>query len=314
MNTAAAITVVIPMFRSGVLTAAVVEALHACRLPPDYRLKIIVVDDASGDGSGALVSRLGLPTVDVLTLERNAGRSAARNHGAAHAQDGYLLFLDSDCVPSDPGFLEAHLAVLESGANVSMGLVDGADDGFWHAYQAGATRRRVRASEAQGIAIGGSSQNVMTTRKLFIDTGGFDEGYQGYGFEDRDLFLRMANSGHAFQWAHCARVVHRDALELRKVCEKMAEAGGAPAIRFQEKHPEAYRLIGYGKLDARCRPWLRSIEPLSTRLAKAAIAMLDKRLNSPWIPLAWRLALVRAVVAACYLCGTVNGGLSLRRT
>ncbi len=314
MNGAPGVTVVIPMFRSGPLTVSVVQALLACRLPAGYWLKVIVVDDASGDEGGSLIEHMGLTEVEVLTLDRNAGRSGARNRGAAHAPDGFLLFLDSDCVPADPGFIEAHLSVMEGDADVSMGLVDGADDGFWHAYQAAATRRRIRASESLGIAIGGSSQNVMTTRRLFIDSGGFDEGYRGYGFEDRDLFLRMASSGHVFQWAHDARVIHRDALELRKVCAKMAEAGGAPAMRFCEKHPEAYDLLGYGKLDARRRPWLRLVEPLSTRLAEVAIPLLQARLNTSWMPLAWRLALVRAVVAASYLCGTVRDGLSLRRT
>jgi GT2 family glycosyltransferase len=309
-----ALTVVIPMFRTGATTSHVVSALHACRLPAGYRLHVIVVDDASDDGSGAMVAGPAFSGIEVLTLPRNAGRSAARNYGAAHASDGLLLFLDSDCVPSEAGFLEAHVAVLDGGADVSMGLVDGADDGFWHAYQAAASRRRVRASASLGIAIGGSSQNVMTTRRRFLDAGGFDEGYQGYGFEDRDLFLRMADAGSTFRWAHGARVVHRDALALRKVCVKMAEAGGAPAVRFREKHPEAYDLLGYGKLDARCRPCLRAIEPFSTLLAKTMIALLDQRLNKAWAPLAWRLSLVRALVAACYLCGTVNGGLSLRST
>lgn len=314
MSSAPGVTVVIPMFRSGPLTAIVVRTLLACRLPAGYWRKVIVVDDASEDGSGSLIEHLGLAEVEVLTLDRNAGRSGARNRGAAHAPDSFLLFLDSDCVPSDPGFIEAHLSVMDGGADVSMGLVDGAGDGFWHAYQAAAARRRIRASESLGIAIGGSSQNVMTTRRLFINSGGFDEGYRGYGFEDRDLFLRMAGDGHIFRWAQGARVIHRDSLELRTVCAKMAEAGGAPAIRFREKHPEAYDLLGYGKLDARCHPWLRLIEPLSTRLAKAAIAFLETRLNTSWVPLSGRLALVRAVVAACYLCGTVRDGLSLRKT
>ncbi|MGE7139700.1 glycosyltransferase family 2 protein [Luteibacter sp. NPDC031894] len=314
MSTEPIVSVVIPMYRSGVLTATVVQALHACHMPPGYRLKVIVVDDASGDGSAALVEAAGISGVDVLTLDTNAGRSAARNRGAAVAPDGFLLFLDSDCVPSDPAFLSAHLAELEGGADVSMGLVDGANDGFWHAYQAAAARRRMRASESLGVAIGGSSQNVMMRRTLFIGTGGFDEAYRGYGFEDRDLFLRIAESGHKIRWAHRARVIHRDTLELRKVCKKMAEAGGAPAVRFRERHPDAYRMLGYGKLDVRCRPWLRVIEPVSTRLARATIVMLDRRLDTLPLPLGWRLRLVRAVVAACYLCGTANEGRFFLRT
>jgi GT2 family glycosyltransferase len=302
------ITVVIPMYRTGALTAVLVETLFRCRLPETCRLGAIVVDDASGDGSSARVQDLGILGVRVLTLPRNMGRSAARNMGAREAPDGLLLFLDSDCIPSDEAFLESHLATLQGGADVSMGVVTGASDGFWHAYQAAAMHRRLRASVRQGVAIFGSSQNFMVRRQLFIELGGFDEGYKGYGFEDRDLFLRMAEHGRSIAWTPLATVIHRDRLGLRRVCAKMAEAGGAPAMRFSERHPEAYLALGYGKLDARRRRWLRLIEPISSMVTHLLIRALDSRLETLPLPLAWRLAMVRAMVAACYLRGTVAEG------
>lgn len=306
MSVARQVSVVIPMFRSGVLTASIVTVLDRCRLPAGFHLRVIVVDDASNDGSGDMVRALGHPNVTVVTLERNAGRSAARNRGAAEAPDGLILFLDSDCIPAAPDFLEAHLATLDSGAAVSMGAVDGASDGFWHDYQAAAARRRTRASEQGGVALYGSSQNFMLSRELFLSVGAFDEGYRGYGFEDRDLFLRIERPDRRVAWSPNARVVHRDHLRLRTVCMKMAEAGGAPAVRFRERHPAAYLQLGYGKLDARHRHWLRLFEPFTTFAVRRLVPWLETRLDKGPLPLSWRMKLVRLLVAASYVHGTVD--------
>jgi glycosyltransferase involved in cell wall biosynthesis len=302
------LSVVIPMYRSGGLTAAVVTALVRCRLREGATLEIIVVDDGSGDGSSKVVEALGHPDVTVLALERNVGRSAARNRGAAKASGDRILFLDSDCIPVDSCFLEAHLATLDRGIDVSMGAAEGSSDGFWHEYQAAAAARRMRASIRDGVALHGSSPNFMLSRDLFLSVDGFDEEYRGYGFEDRDLFLRIAQAGSKAAWSPEARVTHRDTLDLRNVCIKMAAAGGAPAIRFRERHPEAYQALGYGKLDTRHRAWLRLLEPVVTRATCLALPWLESRLDRGPLPLAWRMRLVRLLVAASYVHGTAHQG------
>jgi glycosyltransferase involved in cell wall biosynthesis len=294
------------MYRSGALTASIVAALHRCRIPEDTRLQVVVVDDASGDDSSDVIRALGYENVKVITLAKNEGRSAARNRGANAASDGRLLFLDSDCVPIAEDFLEAHLATLDNGADVSMGAVEGAGDGFWHEYQAAAAQRRYRASERDGVALHGSSPNFMLSRTLFFSVDGFDEGYSGYGFEDRDFFLRIDKAGFTAAWSPDARVVHQDSLRLRAVCIKMAAAGGAPAARFQERHAEAYQALGYGELDARTRPWLRLVEPFATLVTRLLVPYLETRLNRAWLPLSGRMCVVRLLVAASYLHGTVR--------
>lgn len=299
------IAVVIPMYRSGKLTVSVIEALGRCRVPTGIRVRIIVVDDASQDGSGEAVAALGHDDVTVITQSQNRGRSAARNLGAAQAGESHLLFLDSDCVPADAHLLEHHLAVLEDGA-VSIGSVEGADDGFWHAYQAASAQRRNLAARRDGFALYGASGNFMISRDAFISLGGFDEAYQGYGFEDRDLFLRLEAKGVRVMWAARARVIHRDTLHLRMICRKMAEAGAQPAARFRVHHPLAYRKLGYGKLDARDHALLRLIEPISSLATRWVVTRFEHRLDESRLPLSWRMKLVRVLVAASYLHGTVS--------
>jgi glycosyltransferase involved in cell wall biosynthesis len=57
--------------------------------------EVIVVDDASTDSSLELIGAFG-DEIEVVHLEKNVGRSGARNAGAAVARGEYLVFLDGD--------------------------------------------------------------------------------------------------------------------------------------------------------------------------------------------------------------------------
>lgn len=302
------ITCVIPMYRSGETTARVISALTRCHLPRSMTLRILVIDDASNDGSADKVLALKLPQVQVLSQAVNTGRSAARNRGAQTAKPGWLLFLDSDCEPVDQDFILAHLRTCGDGNYLSMGAVNGANDGFWHQYQGAAARRRKRAAQSSGTALYGSSQNFMLDRARFMALGGFDEAYRGYGFEDRDLFLRLAEDGVQSVATPAAAVTHRDRLALRNVCRKMAEAGGSSAVRFAERHPLAYEKLGYAALDGRRHRTLRWVEPLSSMAIRMIVPLLEKRLEARWLTFGIKYRLVRSLTAASYLRGSLHDG------
>jgi glycosyltransferase involved in cell wall biosynthesis len=57
-------------------------------------IEVIVVDDGSSDGSGAVIASFG--TRIRACFQENMGPSAARNSGIGLAQGDYLLFLDAD--------------------------------------------------------------------------------------------------------------------------------------------------------------------------------------------------------------------------
>lgn len=63
--------------------------------PESLALEIIVVDNASSDGTAQLV-REKHPTVRLIALEENTGFSRANNRGVEVASGGFLLFLNPD--------------------------------------------------------------------------------------------------------------------------------------------------------------------------------------------------------------------------
>jgi len=77
--------------------------LRAClssifRHPPPFAFEVIIVDNASSDGSPNLV-RAEFPEVRLVENQANLGFATAGNQGAGSAAGRYLLFLNSDtCV------------------------------------------------------------------------------------------------------------------------------------------------------------------------------------------------------------------------
>ncbi|GAA4130115.1 glycosyltransferase [Actinomadura keratinilytica] len=103
-----AVTAVVVTFNRRDLLAEALTALRAQTRAPD---RIVVVDNASSDGTAAMV-RDRFPGVDLLELPRNIGGAGGFGAGMARALDGpadLLWLLDDDTVP-EPGALEALLA------------------------------------------------------------------------------------------------------------------------------------------------------------------------------------------------------------
>ena len=219
-----------------------------------------------------------------------------RDHGVD------LIFVDSDFLPETDQFLRAHYEALRRGAVASVGHVFGFDGGFWDRYQREASWRRERQFR-QGITYAGNS-NLAVRTSAFEEVGGYDGGFRRYGFEDRDLLVRLSEVG-TIAWASGATVRHLDGLALGKVCRKMSEAGQWSAGRFARRHPEAYRKLGYAAIDCRYRPWLKPVASLfgalTLRIADKAEPMLDAK----WIPYALRKGIVKLASALSFTYGSL---------
>jgi glycosyltransferase involved in cell wall biosynthesis len=87
------VSVIIPMHDA----AATIDRLVGSLLAIDaVAVEVVVVDDASTDGSADRVAALGHPGVVVERFATNQGAGVARNHGFARATGRYTLFFDAD--------------------------------------------------------------------------------------------------------------------------------------------------------------------------------------------------------------------------
>jgi len=184
------------------------ETLARYRNAPDW-LEIIVVDNASTDGSADMV-RSEFPRVRLIANVENRG-TGGRNQGIAAAQAPVVVTLDDDSgiaaglLPDIAGYFSAHAQVAAVGLRVL--LADGSEEP-WFVWLR-------RGDEEHGYR----SPALMTCGAAFrrdavLAVGGFWEPYQVY-VEERDLCTRLIAAGHEVRYVPRWTAVHRRSPRVR---------------------------------------------------------------------------------------------------
>jgi cellulose synthase/poly-beta-1,6-N-acetylglucosamine synthase-like glycosyltransferase/peptidoglycan/xylan/chitin deacetylase (PgdA/CDA1 family) len=86
------VSIVVPAFNEA---AGIEEAVRSLARSDYPSFEVVVVDDGSTDGTGDLVERLGLRSVQVIR-QPNRGKAAALNTGIAAANHGLIAAVDAD--------------------------------------------------------------------------------------------------------------------------------------------------------------------------------------------------------------------------
>lgn len=205
-TTAPAISFIIPLFNCLELTRAGLVSLQAT-IPTGLTHEIILIDDGSTDGTRAWLATLTAP-FRVILNERNLGYAKANNRAAAAAHGESLVLLNNDLILL-PHWLEPMLrahASLASRAglvgNVQLDVRSGRVDhaGIVINRQGKPVHTRSRPAWLSRLvqpvkrvpAVTGAC--LLVRRSLWLELGGFDEGYLNGG-EDIDLCLRARAVG-----------------------------------------------------------------------------------------------------------------------
>ena len=216
--------------------AAVLRGLLA---QADRGLEVLVADDGSGDDTRARIETLarGAPIAigHIWQEDRGFRAAAARNLAAARARGEYLVFLDGDCVPR-PEFIARHRALAERGWMTAGNRVL-LSEAFTREVLAASvpihdwTLPQWRAAQARGdinrsaplrhLPLGPLRKlasrrwqrvrtcNLGVWARDFRAVDGFDEVFEGWGYEDSDLAVRLLNSGvRRKEAAYATAVLH----------------------------------------------------------------------------------------------------------
>ena len=211
-------SIIVPTYRRRDSLARCLEAIQALDFPRD-RFELVVVDDGSPIPPTDLVASVDRSLATRLVCARHGGPAAARNAGARVARGRYFVFTDDDCAPHADWLRAIDRWVTASAVPVAVGgrIVNVLAD---NAY----------ATASQGIVdylyewFGDNStpnqfftsNNLVMARTVFMDIGGFDEGFHLTAAEDRDLCERWTAAGGKLQYAPDVVVDHAHVLDFAR--------------------------------------------------------------------------------------------------
>ncbi len=207
--------------------------------------EIIVVDDGSTDGTGALVERY-LPQMPALRLVTipNGGLSAARNVGMREATGEVLCYTDDDARP-DPDWLLHMAAAFHSTAHVAIGgpNIPPPDDGSIAECVANAPGGPIHVLVDDALAEHIPGCNLSVRRAALMAIGGFDPTFRVAG-DDVDVCWQLQEAGGTIGFCPAAFVWHHRRNSVVTYWRQQKGYGKAEAL-LEAKWPEKYNAFGH---------------------------------------------------------------------
>jgi glycosyltransferase involved in cell wall biosynthesis len=222
IEVAVTISVIVTTYNRPDALRAVLAGLFA---QTDRGFEVLVADDGSRDETRQLVEALAasapMPVRHVWQPDLGFRAGAARNRAAAVARGDYLLFLDGDCIPrldwiaqhralAEPGWMVAGNRILLSERFTKQVLETGEpvhawSFGRWRLAQLASDINRTLPLRRLALGplrkLGAARWQRVRTCNLGVwaadvrAVNGFDERFEGWGFEDSDLAVRLLNHG-----------------------------------------------------------------------------------------------------------------------
>ncbi len=253
--------------------------------PPGYEL--IVVNNASTDGTGIYLASLDYPHLKVIHNDENKSYSVFNNQGQQLATREYVLYLNDD-IEAFPGWIEPLIDTLDR--NPRVGAVgsrllypDGSvqHDGKmfqkddltpYHINMGGAV-----SADESAIEVDALTAACLLVRK---ELAGFSEDYvRGY-YEDTDLCMRIKSQEYALVLQRKSVLIHYHGMSMgrnQKATEDAQVRNRKVFLdRWAARLPELVYLATEKEMagtEIRCRPVLRPEErpvswPFSGRLIR----------------------------------------------
>lgn len=214
-------SIIIPLYNRADLTRSCLESLVEHTPPSTY--EVVLVDNASTDETGTLLSQLDGDVV-IVRNETNQGFAVACNQGAAAATSDLLLFLNND-TQLLPGWIEPMLratvehpqvgavgakllfpdgTIQHAGVSIIQNRIAGVFGGMHdHTGKPSSWPDANVAMFRQAV----TGAVMLVRRAAFEQVGGFDSAYWN-GNEDVDLCLKLGEAGWKVLYEPASTVIH----------------------------------------------------------------------------------------------------------
>jgi len=163
------ISFIVPAYNEERLLGATLDALHAAGQAVGESYELVVVDDASTDGTALVAQRRGARLVSVAHRQI----AATRNSGAREANGTFFIFVDADTIVSE-SVVRSAVEAMRGGAVGGGAAVE--FDGTVPLYARLLLPILVRIFRAADFAAGCF---MFCTRSAFLAVDGFDETFFG---------------------------------------------------------------------------------------------------------------------------------------
>lgn len=167
--------------------------------------EVVVVDDASSDGTAELLAGSAIGRgLDLRTIrfEVNRGPAAARNAGWRSSRAGVVCFTDDDCAPRPTWLTELVGALEREGVGLAQGRTIPAPS---QASNRGPFSHTMSVPHEDGHY---ATCNMAYRREWLERLGGFDEAFRRPYGEDTDLAWRAIDTGATTAFVAEAVVEH----------------------------------------------------------------------------------------------------------
>ena len=209
-------SIIIVNYNGGDLIQAAIDHLQARTCAPK---EVIIVDNASTDGSADRLDLGHLPNAKLLRMSENLGFAAGNNVAARQATGKWLILLNPDTEPHPDWLSQLSAAAdrhpeakLFASAQISAedhSILDGTGDcysAFGFPWRGGFEYPR-SAMPGEGECFSPCGASAMIDRDTFLSAGGFDETYFCY-CEDVDLGYRLRLQGEHCIFIPSAIILH----------------------------------------------------------------------------------------------------------
>jgi glycosyltransferase involved in cell wall biosynthesis len=197
------VSVIIPVHNGGPYFRTCLSKLAQAVPKP---IEIIVVADGESDGSWRLAKEFG---AKVIRIPECGGPARARNLGAQAAKGDILFFVDAD-VAICPEAVGYAIGIFKKNPYLAamIGSYDDApgDPGFLSQYR-NLLHHYVHQTGSEEASTFWGACGVIR-REIFLQMGGFNEGYRQASIEDIELGYRLKQAGYKIRLCKALQVKH----------------------------------------------------------------------------------------------------------